>query len=75
MATYEFPYLGWRQSTDREPTDWELSLASAIEAAFAKGHWELEPLVEALNGSRVRPRNGGRWTPELFTSTMHELGA
>ncbi len=75
MASYNFPYMDWRQSADKAPSDWEMTLASAIEAAFSNGHYELDALVEALNGSRVRPRKGGNWTNEVFTSTMRELGA
>ena len=75
MSPYHFPYTEWRQSTDRDPTEWEGALAAAIEDAFGKGHHELDALVAALNGSRVRPRDGGQWTPDNFKSLMHELGA
>jgi hypothetical protein len=74
METYAFPYLSPHQSRGREPTDWEVALAGALENAFSKGAYELEALVTALNASRVRPRDGGSWTPEVFTSTMRELG-
>lgn len=73
--TYRFPHLEERQSITRLPTEWEGSLADAIEAAFAKGNWELEDLVAALNRSRVRPKAGGQWTAENFQATMQELGA
>jgi hypothetical protein len=46
-----------------------------IEAAFASGVRELDALVAALALSRVRPREGGAWTIERFTSTLAELGA
>lgn len=75
MASYTFPYGEWRQSTERPPTEWETALAGAIEDAFTKGKHELEQLVAALNASRVRPRSGGAWTPELFALTMRELGS
>ena len=75
MSAYTFPYSQWRQSTDREPTAWEGSLAAAIEDAFGKGHHDLESLIVALNASRVRPRDGGEWTSDNFKSLMHELGA
>ena len=75
MSTYKFPYLSPHQSRTREPTDWEMALADAIEGAFGRGAHELDALVEALNHSRVRPREGGRWTAENFTAVMHELGA
>lgn len=74
MATYRFPCLDPHQSRDREPTDWEMALAGAIEAAFGHGHHELPALVAALNASRVRPQAGGHWTEENFTALMRELG-
>jgi hypothetical protein len=75
MATYRFPSLDPHQSRLREPTDWEMSLAGAIEQAFGQGHHELPALVAALNASRVRPREGGAWTEANFTTLMRELGA
>jgi hypothetical protein len=75
MATYSFPHLDPHQSRTRTPTDWEMSLAGAIEQAFGNGHHELPALVAALNASRVRPREGGAWTDINFTALMRELGA
>jgi hypothetical protein len=75
MVTYSFPQLDPHQSRSREPTDWEMALAGAIEAAFGNGHHELPALVAALNASRVRPRGGGDWTEANFTALMRELGA
>jgi hypothetical protein len=75
MATYRFPHLDPHQSRDRPPTDWEMSLAGAIEGAFGAGHHDLPALVAALNASRVRPREGGAWTEANFTALMRELGA
>ena len=75
MNAYSFPYLDPHQSRTRAPTEWELALADAMEAAFARGAWELPALVEALNASRVRPQSGGLWTEQNFTALMRELGA
>ena len=75
MVAYQFPFLSPHQSRTREPTDWEKSLAGAIEAAFGRGCYELDALIEALNASRVRPQQGGMWNAENFTTLMHELGA
>jgi hypothetical protein len=75
MSSYSFPYLSPHQSRTREPTEWEMSLADAIENAFARGNRDLPSLVEALNASRVRPLVGGLWTEANFTTLMHELGA
>jgi len=72
---YRFPYLSPHQSRMREPTDWEVSLAGAIEQAFGQGHHELPALVAALNASRVRPREGGAWTEAGFRALMRELDA
>jgi hypothetical protein len=74
-VSYQFPYLSPHQSRTRTPTDWEMSLAGAIEDAFGKGKYELDALIEALNASRVRPQGGGVWTAERFTALMQELGA
>lgn len=74
-TTYEFPYLEARQTLARPVTDWESDLADTIEAAFAKGNYEIEDLVAALNRSRVRPPAGGAWTEEGFKALIHELGA
>jgi hypothetical protein len=73
--SYRFPYLSPHQSRTREPTDWEVSLAGAIEQAFGQGHHELPALIAALNASRVRPREGGAWTEAGFTALMRELDA
>ena len=75
MSSYSFPYLSAHQSRSREPTDWEMALAGAIESAFTAGHRDLPTLVAALNASRVRPLGGGQWTESGFTTLMHELGA
>jgi hypothetical protein len=47
----------------------------SIESVFSKGARELDELIEGLNGTRVRPPNGGAWTKETFTAVMRELGA
>jgi hypothetical protein len=75
MATYQFPYLDPHQSRLHQPTTWQQELANAIEGVFAKGALELDELVEGLNGSRVRPPNGGDWTEDNLRSVLRELGA
>jgi len=75
MADYEYPYLSPHQARVQEPTAWQLDLAEAIEAAFAKGACELDALVAGLNASRVRPPSGGDWTVDNFQAVMRELGA
>jgi hypothetical protein len=73
--TYQFPYLSPHQSRTQEPTQWQMELASAIESIFAKGTHSLDDLVDGLNGSRVKPPDGGAWTADKFTALMRELGA
>jgi hypothetical protein len=75
MSSYSFPYLSPHQSRLREPTEWEMSLADALESAFTRGSRDLPALIAALNDSRVRPLGGGTWTETNFTTLMHELGA
>ncbi len=74
MSLYRQGALEVFQTRTREPTEWELNLADAMENAFGQGAHELPALVAALNGSRVHPRQGGVWTEEIFTSLMRELG-
>jgi hypothetical protein len=72
--TYHFPYLSEHQSRTIAPTDWEMSLAGALEAIYATGTHDLDGVVAGLNNSRVRPRQGGSWTAETFTATLRDLG-
>jgi hypothetical protein len=73
--TYQFPYLSPHQSRTQEPTQWQMELASTIESIFAKGSHSLDALVDGLNGSRVKPPDGGAWTADKFTALMRELGS
>ncbi|MCK8784536.1 hypothetical protein M0638_09100 [Roseomonas sp. NAR14] len=75
MSTYQFPALEVHQTRDHEPTEWEYSLADALESIFARGAKELPQVIEGLNNSRVRPPHGGAWTEQNFTALMQELGA
>jgi hypothetical protein len=73
--SYQFPYLDPHQSRMQEPTQWQMELASAIEAIFARGANSLDALIDGLNASRVKPPDGGPWTAEKYTTLMRELGA
>lgn len=75
MSDYQYPYLSAHQTRTHEPTAWQMELAAAIEGIFAKGAHTLDELIEGLNGSRVKPPNGGPWTAETYTALMRELGA
>lgn len=68
-------YHNPRQVGEREPSAWENEFADVLEDAFAGGVRELEPLIVALNATRVRPREGGEWTIERYSATVAELGA
>jgi hypothetical protein len=57
-----------------EPTVFESELADVIEETFAQGVRDLAGLVAALNGSRVRPPDGGIWTDERFRAIVRDLG-
>jgi hypothetical protein len=73
--SYQFPYLDAHQSRSQEPTQWQMELASALESIFAKGAHSLDALVEGLNGSRVKPPDGGAWTADKYKALIRELGA
>jgi len=73
--SYQFPFLDPHQSRIKEPTQWQMELASAIEAIFAQGADSLDALIDGLNASRVKPPDGGPWTAEKYTTLMRELGA
>jgi hypothetical protein len=73
--SYQFPYLDAHQSRTQEPTQWQMELASAIEAIFANGAQSLEALIDGLNASRVKAPDGGPWTAEKYSALMRELGA
>ena len=74
MAEYRYPHLEAVQTRSNEPTAWQQELANAIEGVFSKGAHELDAVVAGLNATRVRPANGGDWTPENFVEAMRELG-
>jgi hypothetical protein len=74
MSTYDYPYRSPQQSTDQDPTDWQMEFAGAIESIFSGGTHKLEDVLGGLNASRLRPPGGGQWTKENFTTLMRELG-
>jgi hypothetical protein len=73
--SYQFPYLDPHQSRMQEPTQWQMELATAIEAIFAQAAHSLDAMIDGLNASRVKPPDGGPWTAEKYTTLMRELGA
>ncbi len=67
-------YLEANQTRLHEPTDYELALSAALEAAFSDGVTELADLVRSLNDRGVRDRNGNAWTEDSFAAEMADLG-
>jgi hypothetical protein len=67
-------YLTPQQASSGAPTAWENEFGDVLEATFTRGVVELDAVVAALNETRVRPREGGRWSAERFIATVAELG-
>jgi hypothetical protein len=62
------------QTRPAAPTEYELTLASALEQIFAQRIYELPGIVAALNRDGVRTRDGDAWTEDNFVATLRELG-
>ena len=61
------------QTRSRVPTDYEESLADALEDIFAAGHHELPEIVAKLNESTVPAPGGVAWTEDSFKQEMSRL--
>lgn len=68
----QFQNIVW-QTRARLPSEYELALASALEAAFANGATELEAIVEQLNAGGTLDQRGQAWTAESFRLEMAAL--
>lgn len=68
------PYLVVHQTRSAPPTEWEESLADAIEDGFAAGHWELDALVAFVRERGVTDPAGAPWTVESFPAELARLG-
>jgi hypothetical protein len=62
------------QTRPAPPSEFELSLAGALEQIFAQRIYELPDIVAALNRDGVRTRQGETWTEPSFIATFRELG-
>jgi hypothetical protein len=62
------------QTRPAAPSDFELTLAAALEQIFAQKIYELPQIVAALNRDGVRSRDGRAWTEDSFVATFRELG-
>ncbi len=63
------------QTRPAPPTEFEQSLAAALEQIFAQRIYELPDIVAALNRDGLRSRQGETWTEQNFVATFRELGA
>lgn len=68
----QFQNVVW-QTRARVPSDYELALASALEAVFATGATELEEIVAGLNAGGTQDQRGQAWTAESFCREMAAL--
>ena len=62
------------QTRPAPPSEFELSLAAALEQIFAQRIYELPDIVAALNRDGPRTREGAAWTEANFVATFRELG-
>lgn len=62
------------QTRTAPPTDFELTLAAALEQIFTQKIYALPDIVAALNRDGVRTREGAAWTENNFVATFRELG-
>ncbi len=62
------------QTRPAAPSDFELTLAAALEQVFAQKIYELPKIVAALNADGVLTRDGRPWTEDSFVATFRELG-
>ena len=56
------------------PSEYEQTLADALEQIFAQRIYELPAIVETLNREGVRTPSGAAWTEANFQETLRELG-
>jgi hypothetical protein len=56
------------------PTEYEASLADALEQIFAQKIYDLPEIVGSLNREGVRTPAGEAWTEANFQSTLAALG-
>jgi hypothetical protein len=66
-------YVNPHQARKREPSQYEVLLADAMERAFGQGNWELDPLVAYLNQSGPLAPNGQTWTAQSFSAELKRL--
>lgn len=62
------------QTRGRPLSDFERTLADALERAFREGLTDLDSLVARLNADGVRDEGHRLWTAESFRGLMARLG-
>lgn len=62
------------QTRPAVPSEYERTLADALEQIFAQKIYDLPEIVAALNREGVRTPTGETWTERNFQDTLHELG-
>ena len=74
LETYDQPTLLPWQTRSAVPTDYEQSLADALQEIFGDEVYDLPGIVGRLNESGVNPPDSGRWTEANFQAEMRRLG-
>ena len=62
------------QTRPAAPSEYERTLADALEQIFAQRTYDLPEIVAALNREGVRTPAGEAWTERNFQDTLRELG-
>jgi len=73
FATAERDLIMW-QTRPAAPSEYERTLADALEQIFSQRIYELADIVAALNREGVRTPAGEAWTERTFQDTFRELG-
>jgi hypothetical protein len=73
FASAERDLIQW-QTRPAVPTEYESTLADALEQIFAERTYDLPEIVAALNREGVRTPSGDAWTERNFQDTLRELG-
>ena len=73
FGTADRDLIVW-QTRPAVPSEYERTLADALEQIFAQRTYELPEIVAALNREGVRTPAGEAWTERNFQDTLRELG-
>jgi hypothetical protein len=73
FGTAERDLIQW-QTRPAVPTEYESTLADALEQIFAQRTYDLPQIVAALNREGVRTPSGDAWTERNFQDTLRSLG-